>query len=515
MPNAIIYTRVSTDEQADKGYSLKAQKEQLERFCAVKGFNIVAHYQDDHSAKTFDRPEFKKLLEFAKANRHQIDVLLVSKWDRFSRNVTESLNMIQTLKKLGIRVETVEQQLDLDVPENKLILSIYLTAPEVENDRRAMNTAAGMRRAKKEGRWVAHAPIGYKFNRDSTNKPIIVKDNRADLVKEAFTLYATGLYAKEEVRHKLRQKGLKLSRAAFWNMLHNPVYCGLVKVPADKNEPEQLVNGLHEGIVSEELFERVQMVATGKKMVKAKPKRASESLPLRGYLVCSSCGSNLTGSASKGNGGEYYYYHCQPGCKERHRADTAHSSFSMWLDSLSIDPAIAELYLAVMDDIFKTEEGDREKDIKRLEKAAKDKEHMLVKAAEKLVTGDLDKWGYNTLRNNLSKEIAGLKKQIIDLQGTDDAFGTYLKYGMTLLGNLKGYYTDAELEGKQKFLGLIFPEKLVYEGGKYRTKEQSTFLELFCCMGKGFEGSKKKKSGDLAELSRQVARTRIELVSRV
>ncbi|RYZ21888.1 MAG: recombinase family protein, partial [Chitinophagaceae bacterium] len=94
MPNAIIYTRVSTDEQADKGYSLRDQKDRLEKYCAIKGMNIIAHYQDDHSAKTFDRPEFTKLLDFAKKNKHQVDNVIVVKWDRFSRNATDALNML-------------------------------------------------------------------------------------------------------------------------------------------------------------------------------------------------------------------------------------------------------------------------------------------------------------------------------------------------------------------------------------------------------------------------------------
>ena len=75
MKNVIIYKRVSTDEQADKGYSLRAQEEKLEQYCSQRGLNIVGRYQDDHSAKTFDRPQFKKLLTFAKANKNKIDAL--------------------------------------------------------------------------------------------------------------------------------------------------------------------------------------------------------------------------------------------------------------------------------------------------------------------------------------------------------------------------------------------------------------------------------------------------------
>ena len=73
MKNVLLYTRVSTDEQANKGFSLPFQKETLERFCSLKNYNVLQHFQEDYSAKTFERPEWKKLLLYCKANRKDID----------------------------------------------------------------------------------------------------------------------------------------------------------------------------------------------------------------------------------------------------------------------------------------------------------------------------------------------------------------------------------------------------------------------------------------------------------
>src|ERR1700722_3410519 len=99
---AIIYTRVSTEEQGEKGFSLGDQKIKLERYCYEKGIEIVAHFKEEHSAKTFERPEFKKLLEYAVKNKGKVDKLLVIKYDRFSRNLEGALGMITSLGKLGI-----------------------------------------------------------------------------------------------------------------------------------------------------------------------------------------------------------------------------------------------------------------------------------------------------------------------------------------------------------------------------------------------------------------------------
>ena len=149
---AILYVRVSTDEQADKGFSLQHQEERLRKYCELQNILVVGFFREDYSAKSFERPEFAKLLERLKKEKKIADYLLFLKWDRFSRNAGDAYGMINTLNRLGIEPQAIEQPLDLNIPENKIMLAFYLAAPEVENDRRALNTIAGMRRAKKEGR---------------------------------------------------------------------------------------------------------------------------------------------------------------------------------------------------------------------------------------------------------------------------------------------------------------------------------------------------------------------------
>lgn len=154
MKTANLYVRVSTDEQADVGYSQRAQDETLRRFCEINNISIRKVIFEDHSAKTFNRPEWKRLLIDLKKYKGKSDLVLFTKWDRFSRNAGDAYQMINVLRKLGVEPQAVEQPLDLSVPENKMMLAFYLAAPEVENDRRALNVFHGMRRAKKEGRWI-------------------------------------------------------------------------------------------------------------------------------------------------------------------------------------------------------------------------------------------------------------------------------------------------------------------------------------------------------------------------
>jgi len=77
-------------------------------------------------------------LRFAKKNKKTIDYLLVTTWDRFSRNVTDSFLMIRQLKEMGIEVQAIEQPIDFSIPESKAMLAINLVFPEIDNDRRSI-----------------------------------------------------------------------------------------------------------------------------------------------------------------------------------------------------------------------------------------------------------------------------------------------------------------------------------------------------------------------------------------
>lgn len=501
MQTAIIYTRVSTDEQAEKGYSLRDQQQRLEKHCEAKGYEIVKHFQDDHSAKTFNRPEFHNLLDFIKKNKGLVKKLVVSKWDRFSRNMEASLNMITALLKLGVIVEAMEQPLDESVPENLLMKAFYLAAPQVENARRSLNTTNGMRKALKEGRYVSTAPYGFKNTRDAQNRPIITHSGMAPQIKKAFELFATGTYQIEILRKKLYGEGLKISRSNFYTVLRNPIYCGKIRVKEYRDDPQEIVQGIHDPIVSEELFYEVQNVLDGKKKAKTKYSLINDHYPMRGHLICPRCGRHLTGSSALGNGGKYYYYHCTKGCKERYKTDVAHNAFQIWLGDISMKPEIGSLYLAVMEDVFKTNQGDRNVEIKNLQFEIDKNMELMDKSAKKFVNDDLDKYDYKRIKENLSKDNTELKAKIAELKSTETGFQEYYRYGFSLLSNLKKYYSTADLENKQKMLGLIFPEKLVFSDNTFQTTQPNEVFTLLCNGGNAFSDNKKEKSSGNAAQS--------------
>jgi len=109
-----------------------------------------------------------------------------------------------------------------------MMLAIYLATPEVENDRRALNTFYGMRRAKKEGRVMGNAPFGYiNRSREDGSKYIAIKEPEASTMRLAFDEIAKDIYAPDQIRQKISRAEKKIvSRNAFHVAVRNSVYCG-------------------------------------------------------------------------------------------------------------------------------------------------------------------------------------------------------------------------------------------------------------------------------------------------
>ena len=489
---AILYIRVSTDEQAEKGHSLHHQEDRLRNHCAINGIEVVALFKEDYSAKTFERPEFNRLLDFLKKNKEQVDLLLFLKWDRFSRNAPEAYNMINTLHKHKVEPQAIEQPLDLSVPENKIMLAIYLTTPEVENDRRSLNTIAGMRRALKNGQWANLAPIGYANKRDENNRPIVLFDRNAPLVKEAFELFATGQYPIDIVRKMFNEKGLKITRNAFWSMLRNPFYVGKIVIPAYKDEETTIVQGKHEPLISMDVFNDVQDVLLGRKKIGMPARRTKqEQLPLRGFLTCRICGKTMTGSGSSGNGGKYYYYHCFDGCKERVKAENVNQTFFKELRGVSNNKKLIQTVNALTSNLHKRTNADQKAQAEKVEKEIQIYRSRLDNAQTLMLDGELDASEYRSIKAKIQPELEKLVRAQTAINQKNPEEQEIQEFGIYFLMNMAELLIEADLELKNKIIGSMFPKKLVFENNELRTNIEDGVMPMLIATSKAFSVNKK------------------------
>ncbi len=513
MKNVAFYERVSTTEQADHGYSLNDQRERLEQFCKIKGHTVHLRIREDYSAKTFDRPEFKKLLAYIKKNRGAINLLLVIKWDRFSRNATDALGMIRTLNKLGVEVNATEQPIDFSIPENKLLLSLYVTSPEVENDRRSLNVIKGMRRANLEGRYLGPAPKGYDNKRDQADKPILVKNELSKYISESFELIGSKLYSQREVLRQLNAKGFSCSKTQFSKILQNCLYSGKVMVRATVDEPVQFVTGIHEPIISDELFIKVQDILVGRreKRKSTKRKQTDGSLPLRGFLVCPCCSNKMSGSKSKGRNQHYHYYHCNP-CNRRYRADDVNEQFEGMISKIQIEPGFADVYLNAIKNLLNDGGKERTVQIQKCENEINKLEERTINLTDKFADGDIDSKAFNEAKNRYNSAINKLKAERANLDFVKTEFDDYLSWGFCFLVNVKKFYSMAPIEVKQIIIGSIYPENIEIDDGILRTARVNELVSLIATTDEGYKRRPKKYNFNFWDVSRMVPETGLEPV---
>ncbi|MEO6522794.1 MAG: recombinase family protein [Mucilaginibacter sp.] len=478
MKKACLYIRVSTDEQADKGFSQRDQHERLLDYCAKNAITPEKIIFEDYSAKTFNRPEWSRMLtELKRSKGAAYDYILFTKWDRFSRNTADAYQMMRTLKELSTDPMAIEQPLDLTVPESKTILAVYLSMPEVDNDRRALNVMYGMRRGKKEGRWMGIALPGYanKCTEDG-RKYIAPIEPEASHMKWAFEMIAKGTYATEHVWMLAKEKGLKCKRTSFWTAVRNPCYCGKVIVPAFKDEEEYLAQGVHEPLVSEQVFYAVQDVIDGRKRL-FKPKGIKavtpDEFPLRGFLGCPVCGYMLTGSGSKGRRFHYYYYHCKKNkCRQRHGVDKTNKLFEEELKRFVPKPGMADIFEDVIMDTYSDQSKFYKEERKRVNSLVSEHKERLKKSRELLLKDALTSEEYKEIKAETDAHIVRCEADLKNLQervshGLD--ITSMANDSRSNLESIYNQYVTADNAGKRHIIGAIYKEGWVFDGQEHRT----------------------------------------------
>lgn len=513
----IKYIRVSSDEQRKTGHSLEQQEDIQSRFYLNNNIEEVKLFVEDHSAKSFDRPEWKKLFAFVKENRHKIDIITIVDWSRFSRNALDAFTMVEKFKGWGIEVQAIEQPLDFKIPESKIMLAIYCTVPEVDNIRRAANIKKGIYRARKSGQWAHPAPWGYRNRRDENDRAYIEPDPKeAPIITWVFEEYRKGLKTQDVIREELAKKGIKLSRNGFSLLLRNPVYIGKVPYLAlNEEELGGIADGQHSPIVNTDTFYEVQDMLSGRRRIYKKTKTlALDNLPLRGHIKCSRCGGNLTGSTSTGRaGGKFFYYHCRGKCKERIPANVLHDAVTENLKSIRVCREVLELYYNILLDVFKKKGKDETSEVKRIEAEIKKNEERLSNVRKMVADKEIDAKDYNVMKAEYEKAIFDLHREKDKLRDTKENIEEYVNYGFSLLKRLDIAFEKANADARRQLIGSIFPDKIIFSESKCRTIKDRFLIELIRRSSAAKRGNKKGHNGKKSVMPIQVVPTGIEPVT--
>ena len=305
---AVAYIRESTEEQGE-GFSPDAQRERIREFAPENDLELIGEYCDFHSGwrKSAARPQFQRLMADAAAGK--FDVVLVFHTSRFARSQVEARRYKQMLReKLGIRVISVTQPMgeDHSDPSSFLAESIHEMFDEYYSVPLSFRVRSGLKEKARQGHLVGQLPFGYLH--DPRSKLAIPDPERAPLVLEAFERYVGGQESDLTIARWLNATGARTTRNRPFGkdgvreMLCNSAYCGYI---GGKRDRSRTVRGLHEPIVSEELYERVQEVRGWRNRV-LKPGPPSGEYLLSKLLRCERCGARMHATRGGSNAARRY-----------------------------------------------------------------------------------------------------------------------------------------------------------------------------------------------------------------
>ena len=304
MKRAALYIRVSTQEQAQEGYSIGAQKERLIAFCKAHDWLIADFYVDGgYSGANLDRPGMQKLIAEVKS----FDLVLVYKLDRLSRSQRDTLYLIEEiLLPAGVDFVSMSESFDTSTPFGRAMIGILSVFAQLEREQIKERTKMGKQARAQEGlhHGSANLPIGY----DRVDGRLTVNEYEAAQVKKIFDWYLNGM-SPEQIAARLRGEGYT-TRYSSWahnygkytvtRILANEVYLGKLKYN------DTYIENTHEPVIEREVFEKVAAMRKKRREIFGSFSYQAKYL-LTGLVVCSRCGAKYS---VRQNYGKYKYYVC-------------------------------------------------------------------------------------------------------------------------------------------------------------------------------------------------------------
>ena len=346
---AVSYIRVSTREQAqrggsEEGFSLPAQREANKRKAQSMGALVVKEFADrGESARSANRPELQKMLAYLKEDGG-IDYVIVHKLDRLARNRADDVEINRAFEEAGVRLVSTSENID-QTPGGMLLHGIMSSIAEFYSRNLANEVIKGMGEKARNGGTLGKAPLGYVNvrARDENGREvrtIALDEERAPLIRLAFTEYATGNWTARQLAEHLNNRGLTIPPTArkptnpvsvrlLQTLLRNPYYKGVISFQGVEYA------GAHEPLVDAATWQTVQNILTAHTNGE---RQRMHNHHLKSTIVCGLCGARLlVQHATSRASGTYHYFVCA----RRHRVHDC-TFKAVLIDE--VEARVAELY---------------------------------------------------------------------------------------------------------------------------------------------------------------------------
>lgn len=250
-----LYIRVSTERQADEGFSLDAQRQRLLSYCVAQGWNV----EDRHiyidagiSGKTTNRERFQAMMHAARNG--DVNRIVAMKLDRIARNVKDFLGIVDELKAAGCDLVLIKESFDTSTPSGKFALTMFAAMAELEASTITERVMSGKAQKAQEGGYNgSRCPLGYKY----ANGAFTVDSSAAQTVADVFARFVSG-QPMSRIAADLNAGGVTTARGGEWHastvrtILLNGFYAGIAQWDGVEE------TGSHPAIITRELYDQAQ-----------------------------------------------------------------------------------------------------------------------------------------------------------------------------------------------------------------------------------------------------------------
>ena len=515
--NIIVgYGRKSKEEKGKNNLSISTQEELCKKYAEDRNCKFKYFSDVNKTGDNLNRPEFKNMIKYVEKHIDRVRCIVTYRIDRPTRNIQDYYSVILPfLQKNNVTIACVHENFDDILKLEPMILAVYLgmAAQELKNIKtRAKSTTEYRAR---NGYALGKAPVGYinpKKTKKNKEKIIIPDDSKKHYIKQAFDLYATGMFSLDGVGRELAKYGFvnKLGKPypkkRIEDILKNPVYMGKVQYEGE------LYEGKHEPIISEELFYRVQLrfKNTGSRRPKGEVKTYT------GFIKCANCGCAYTGLVKHGahNSGTYTYYRCsnynKAHTKERNISEyLIDEAMQEVLESFDIsDEQLKRIKKSIFEGVTELQAFEH-KSVKELQQQYNKLTDTIANAVKQKLTGelDIDDDTYNELIKKWQDEKREVSSKITNLSESTKDTMTRMKILADFASRVPELYLKATLEEKRMILTTIAESITIDSDAKTITVKLRPVFEHLRLAKQSFMADLKDLDGTLKTRSERVKQT--------
>ena len=504
----VTYTRISDPSQLENT-SLESQKKYAEQQANRKGFIIKRDFGGTvESAKTDERKEFKKMLEYVR-NDKSIVAILVYSYERFSRSENAGY-LTRELAKIGVKVLSVFQDIDVTTASGRLQQDIFYAFGNYDNVLRRDKTTKGMIENLRNGYWVGPCPFGYtNLNRKEKAKyHNYVINEDGELLRLGFKWKAEGKMNNLEIVNKMRGMGSSIQYKSFVRIISNPFYAGFI---THGLIPGEMIQGQHHALISEALFLKANDVVMENPHKGIGKKFKNNELPLKSFAKDDLSETPFTGYIKKG-----HYYYKTRGSKTavNERADVMNRLFMDELSKFSLEQKHVNKIEENVTKMLQEKLGDQMAAVTAKKKKITELSKNIESLELRYIKNEIDRALYEKYRAMFTEEKEQIGEEISKSDFDSSNLSMAVKKVINIARNPLQLWLKSDYDDRQRLQYLMFPEGIRYnkENKVVRTPRVNA---VFSCVAAAARVVGDKKNGHSLQSdqnSRLVAGTGIEPV---